>query len=185
MSSRKLIYLIPVLGFLVVAGAFLWGLDPDRDPRVLPSVLIEKPVPEFTLVALEGSGVSGFSDAELPSGQVVLVNVFASWCVPCRVEHPFLMRLSEDRVVPIYGINYKDKQADAVAWLAELGNPYAAIGADEHGRVAIDWGIYGVPETFVIDQRGVIRYRHVGPLSLDIVEKELLPLIRSLREAKA
>jgi cytochrome c biogenesis protein CcmG/thiol:disulfide interchange protein DsbE len=185
MSSRRVVYLIPVLGFLVVAAAFLWGLNPERNPREVPSVFIDRPVPDFTLPALEGTGVPGFSSADPRSGQVALVNVFASWCVPCRAEHPFLVRLAGEPAVPIYGINYKDKRTDAVAWLAELGNPYVAIGADESGRVAIDRGIYGVPKTFVIDPTGVIRYRQVGPLFPQLLEEDILPLIRSLRGEKA
>jgi cytochrome c biogenesis protein CcmG/thiol:disulfide interchange protein DsbE len=179
---KKLLYLVPAAAFLVVAGAFLWGLDPERDPREVPSVLIDRPVPEFTLPPLAGMDVPGFATADLQAGQVALVNVFASWCVPCRAEHPYLMRLARDGVVPIYGINYKDKPADALAWLEELGSPYVAIGADEAGRVAIDWGIYGVPETFVIDQTGVIRYRQVGPIFPKVLEEEILPLIATLRE---
>ena len=112
------------------------------------------------------------------------MNVFASWCYPCRVEHPFLMDLSRERSAPIYAINYKDKPSDALKWLTEAGNPYVAIGADEDGRVSIDWGISGVPETLVIDRGGVIRYRHVGPLSTSVLEETVLPLIKSLREAE-
>ncbi len=185
MISRRLLYLLPVVGFAFIAVAFLWGLDPERDPREIPSALIDKPVPEFVLPALEGADVPGFSSGDLRSGEVALVNVFASWCVPCRAEHPFLMRLAEDRVVPIYGINYKDNPADALGWLAELGNPYVAIGTDEIGRVAIDWGVYGVPETFVIDGAGMIRYRHVGPLLSKTLERDILPLIKSLRQSKS
>lgn len=179
-----MLYLLPAAAFVIIAGVFLWGLDPERDPREIPSVLIDRPIPEFMLPALEGMDVRGFATANLQTGQVVLVNVFASWCVPCRAEHPYLMRLARDRVVPIYGINYKDKRADALAWLQELGSPYIAIGADESGRVAIDWGIYGVPETFVVDQNGVIRYRQVGPVFPKVLDDEILPLISALREGQ-
>lgn len=182
MTRKGLIYLVPVLAFLAIAGGFLWGLDPERAPSEIPSALIDDPVPEFTLPALEGTGLPGFSATNLRSGEVALVNVFASWCIPCRAEHPFLMALSRERVIPIYGINYKDKPSDALSWLAELGNPYTAIGVDQGGRTAIDWGIYGVPETFVIDRTGVIRYRHVGPLFPDALTNTILPLIRYLRE---
>ncbi len=177
---KRLIFLLPVLTFAVIAAYFLWGLDPRRNPSEVPSVLIDKPVPEFILPALEGAGVPGFSSADLASGEVVLVNVFASWCFPCRVEHPLLMRLAEDPSIQIYGINYRDKPLDAVRWLAELGNPYKRIGADERGRVGIDWGVYGVPETFIIDREGRIRYRHVGPLYPFQLEETLWPLIRDL-----
>lgn len=184
LSARRLIYLVPAIAFAAIAGAFLWGLDPERDPREIPSALIDEPIPEFALPALAGVRIPGFSSADLHSGQVALVNVFASWCLPCRAEHPVLMRLAKDRVVPIYGINYKDKPADAAAWLAELGNPYVGIGADENGRVAIDWGIYGVPETFVVDQEGVIRYRQVGPIFPQVLDEKILPLILALRERR-
>lgn len=184
MHSRRLIYLTPVLGFLVIAGAILWGLKSELDPRVIPPVLIADPVPEFVLPALQGAGVPGFSSADLSSGEVALVNVFASWCFPCRAEHPFLIRLAREWAVPIYGINYQDKRADAVRWLVELGNPYAAIGADENGRVSANWGVSGLPETFIIDGAGVIRYRHLGPLFPEVLQRDILPLIRSLREAR-
>ncbi len=180
--SKKLIYFVPPLLFAIVAGTFLWGLDPERNPREIPSALIDDPVPDFSLPPVEGTGVPGFSSADLRAGEVSLVNVFASWCFPCRIEHPFLMRIAEDGIAPIYGINYKDSQSKAANWLAEWGNPYVAIGADEKGRATIDWGAYGVPETFVIDQAGVIRYRHVGPLFPEILEETIVPLIRSLRE---
>ena len=185
MHSRGFIYMAPVLGILVVGGALLWSLNPERNPSEVQSVLVDNPIPEFELPQLEGAGLPGFSSTDLQLGQVTLVNIFASWCFPCRAEHPFLMRLSKEFAVPIYGINYKDKPADAAGWLAEFGNPYVAIGGDEDGRVTIDWGVYGIPETFVIDRAGVIRYRHVGPLLPKVLEQEILPLIRSLREAKA
>ena len=185
MTRKSLIYLFPTLAFLIVAGGFLWGLDPERAPSEIPSALIDDPIPDFALPPLEGASLPGFSSADLRAGEVALVNVFASWCIPCRVEHPYLMHLSRERSIPIYGINYKDKPFDALNWLAELGNPYVAIGGDESGRTAIDWGIYGVPETFVIDQTGVIRYRHVGPLFPAALGGTILPLIKSLHENKS
>jgi len=184
MPSKILIYLVPVLALLIVAGGFLWRLDPERDPSEIPGALIADPIPDFALPPLEGSDVPGFASADLRTGEVVLVNVFASWCYPCRVEHPFLMHLSREQSTPIYGINYKDKPSDALNWLADQGNPYIAIGADESGRVSIDWGIGGVPETLVIDRGGAIRYRHVGPLSSSVLEETILPLISSLRKAE-
>ncbi len=184
MPSKILIYLAPVLALLIVASGLLWGLDPERGPSETPSALIDDPIPDFALPPLEGSDVPGFASADLRTGEVVLVNVFASWCYPCRVEHPYLMHLSRERSTPIYGINYKDKPSDALNWLADQGDPYLAVGADESGGVSIDWGISGVPETLVIDRGGAIRYRHVGPLSSSALEETVLPLIKSLREAE-
>ena len=171
--SKRFIYIFSALPIAIVAAVFLWGLDPKIDPRQAPSALIDDPVPEFSLPPLAGAGVPGFSSADLRAGDVTLVNVFASWCLPCRAEHPFL-----------YGINYKDERSDAVDWLAEQGNPYVAIGADESGRVTSDWGTQGFPETFVVDQAGVIRYRHAGPLFPKLLEKTILPLIGLLRETR-
>ncbi len=180
-SVRRLIYLAPVLVFVVVAGYFLWGLNPDRDPRILPSAMIDKPAPEFTAGPIAGMTVPGLATADLRSGQVSLVNVFASWCFPCRAEHPLLMDLARRGEVAIFGLNYKNKPEEARAWLRELGNPYARIGTDENGRIGIDWGVAGVPETFVIDGTGRIRYRHWGPIDKDALERTILPLIEDLR----
>jgi cytochrome c biogenesis protein CcmG/thiol:disulfide interchange protein DsbE len=158
MTLRRLLYLVPAVVFLAVGIGLAVGLT--RDPGTLPSALIDHPVPAFELPPLLGD--AGLSSEDL-KGQVALVNVFASWCVPCRVEHPVLMRLAEEGV-PIYGINYKDPPDQAQAWLADLGNPFQKIGADRNGRVGIEWGVYGVPETFVIDAEGRIRHKHVGPI---------------------
>jgi cytochrome c biogenesis protein CcmG/thiol:disulfide interchange protein DsbE len=178
--GRRLLYLMPVLLFAVVAGYFLWGLDSERDPRAVPSVMIDKPVPEFDLLTIQGMDDPGLAAADLRGQGVTLVNFFASWCIPCRAEHPVLERMVRDRGVRLVGINYKDKPGDARSWLAELGNPFARIGADESGRVAIDWGVYGVPETFIVDDAGRIRYRHLGPLTPDAVEEIVMPLVREL-----
>jgi cytochrome c biogenesis protein CcmG/thiol:disulfide interchange protein DsbE len=176
MSLRRLLFLLPVLIFVGVGIGLAVGLT--RDPSTLPSPLIDKPVPAFELPPLAGRAGTGFSSADL-EGRVSLVNVFASWCVPCRVEHPLLMALAEDGVA-IYGIDYKDPADKAAGWLAELGDPYRAIGADKDGRVAIDWGVYGVPETFVIDATGRIRHRHVGPLQPRDIEGTIKPLLAEL-----
>jgi cytochrome c biogenesis protein CcmG/thiol:disulfide interchange protein DsbE len=176
MTLRRLLFLIPVLVFAGVGIGLALGLT--RDPSILPSALIGKPVPEFDLPPLDGLDRPGLASADL-EGRAVLVNVFASWCVPCRAEHPILMRLAE-RGVPIYGINYKDKPDQAGAWLGELGDPFERIGADQSGRVAIDWGVYGVPETFVIDAAGRIRHKFVGPLMPQDVDKTLLPMLAEL-----
>jgi cytochrome c biogenesis protein CcmG, thiol:disulfide interchange protein DsbE len=172
---RRLLYLIPVLVFAAVGIGLAVGLT--RDPSTLPSALIDRPVPQFELPALDGG--EGLSSADL-KGRVSLVNVFASWCVPCRVEHPVLMRLAEEGV-PIFGINYKDPPDKAKAWLAELGNPFEKIGADRNGRVGIEWGVYGVPETFVVDAQGRIRHRHVGPIQARDLEKTLRPILAELQ----
>ncbi len=176
----RLIYVLPVLLFTALAVAFGVGLT--LRPDVVPSALIDKPVPEFTLAGLPGAGPrlgEGFSNADL-TGQVSLVNVFASWCLPCRVEHPILMRLARDRKVRIFGLNYKDKPEDARAWLKELGNPYWRIGADRDGRVGIDWGVYGVPETFIVDSQGRIRYKQIGPITASDLDEKILPIIERL-----
>ncbi|MFQ5776001.1 MAG: DsbE family thiol:disulfide interchange protein [Kiloniellaceae bacterium] len=178
-SPRRLVYLLPALIFAVVAAYFLWGLDPKRDPRLVPSVMIDKPVPEFDLPPIEGTDGPGLSSADLRTGEVTLVNVFASWCIPCRVEHPLLMELKRQGV-RLAGINYKNKPQEARAWLAELGNPYARIGADVSGRVGIDWGVYGVPETFVVDGSGRIRYKHTGPIDRTALDGTIRPLLKEL-----
>lgn len=175
----RLLFLLPVLVFAVVAGYFLWGLGPERDPGAVPTAMIDKPTPTFDLAAVPGLDVPGLATADLQGGDVVMVNFFASWCVPCRAEHEHLSALTEETGVPLFGINHRDKPEDAVAWLAELGNPYRRIGADP-GRAAVEWGVTGVPETFVIDGDGRIRYHHRGPLLPEVIERELLPLIRAL-----
>jgi len=178
----RLAYFIPAIVFGVIAGYLLWGLDPDRDPREIPSVMIDKPVPEFELAPIEGMKGPGLAAADLRNGQVTLVNFFASWCVPCRVEHPILIELVERDGVRLVGINYKNEPEEARAWLAELGNPYAQIGADTSGRAGIEWGVYGLPETFVIDKQGRIRYRHVGPIDARALKWEIRPRLRELGE---
>ena len=178
----RLAYFIPAIVFGVIAGYFLWGLDPDRDPREIPSVMIDKPVPEFELAPIEGMEGPGLAAADLRNGQVTLVNFFASWCLPCLAEHPILIELVERDGVRLVGINYKNEPEEARAWLAELGNPYARIGADASGRVGIDWGVYGLPETFVIDKQGRIRYRHVGPVDARALKREIRPRLRELGE---
>lgn len=171
-------YLIPVVLFLGLALALGWGLR--RDPRELPSALIGKPVPEFSLPPVQGRTL-GLSAADL-KGEVSLVNVFASWCTACRYEHPVFMRLKEDGVVAIHGINYKDRPQDAAKWLDELGDPYTRTGADLDGRVSIDWGVYGVPETFVIDRNGRIVFKQVGPVTSEVYREKIGPLIEELRQ---
>jgi len=174
---RRLLYLLPVALFLVVAGYFVLALRPGRDPSLLPSALIDKPAPDFDLAGLGGG--EDLSRAGL-AGQVVLVNFFASWCVPCRAEHPLLVRLAQQEHVALYGIAYKDKPTDAAAFLDRFGDPYRRVGLDESGRVGIDFGLYGVPETYIIDKSGHIRYRHVAPLTAETIEKDVLPRLKAL-----
>jgi cytochrome c biogenesis protein CcmG/thiol:disulfide interchange protein DsbE len=177
---KRLGYLLPVIVFLVI-GAGL-GIGLTRDPSTLPSALIDKPVPTFDLPALNASGFDkpGLSSSDL-TGKVQLVNVFASWCGPCRIEHPFLMRMAREGVV-LQGFNYKDNPEDAAHFLAELGDPYERIGADRTGRAGIDWGVYGVPETFVIDAEGKIRHKHVGPITTNSQVEEIMAVIEDLQQ---
>lgn len=181
-GARRLLYLAPAILFAVIAGYFLWGLNPDRNPNMLPSVLIDQPAPEFDLPPIAGTDGPGLASADLRAGEVTLINFFASWCIPCRAEHPLLMDLAARGEVPIYGINYKNKPDEARAWLEQLGDPYGRIGADESGRVGIDWGVTGVPETFVVDREGRIRYRHWGPIDGKAMTETILPLVRELRK---
>jgi cytochrome c biogenesis protein CcmG/thiol:disulfide interchange protein DsbE len=174
---RRALYLLPVAGFLVLVAAFALGLR--RDPSLVPSPLIGKPIPSFDLPPV-GAHVAGLSSKDL-FGRVSLVNVFASWCVSCREEHALLLQLAQAKIVPIHGLDYKDKTADAKRWLAAMGDPYDRIGADSDGRVAIDWGVYGVPETFLVGRRGIIAYKQVGPLTQDIFERKIAPLITRLQ----
>ena len=176
---KHLPYLLPAAVFAVLVGYFAVGLT--KDPRLIPSALIDKPVPTFTLPAIEGMAGKGLASADL-KGRVSVVNVFASWCVPCRAEHPLIEHLAAMKIAAVYGLNYKDAPADASQWLSNLGNPYAEIGADRSGRVGIDWGVYGVPETFIVDAGGRIRHKHVGPVTPQVLENTLIPLIKSLSQ---
>ena len=176
--SNRMVYLVPLSVFLVMAVYFAVGLT--KDSKVLPSALIDKPVPEFSLPPIEGGPGKGFSSADLRAGSVSVINVFASWCVPCRIEHPQITRLAGLKVAALYGLNFKDMPKDALKWLKQLGDPYAAHGADIQGRVAIDWGVYGIPETFIIDNSGIIRYKFVGPITARRLDREILPIIKKL-----
>ncbi len=165
----RLIFILPGLVFLALAGLFAVQLLSGRNPAEVPSVLINKPVPTFSLAPLEGlvadgKPVPGFSNDDL-KGRVTVVNVWASWCAPCREEHPLLMDLARDPSLRVVGINYKDNPENARRFLGALGNPFAAVGVDPNGRTAIDWGVYGVPETFVIGPDGTIRHKQIGPLT--------------------
>lgn len=173
----RLLFLVPAVAFVELVLAFGVGLN--RDPSRVPSALIGKPVPEFSLAPVKGRSL-GLSTKDL-RGNVSLVNVFASWCVACREEHPLLMRMQKQGLVPIHGLNYKDKPDDAARWLDAMGDPYGRTGADLDGRVAIDWGVYGVPETYVIDRQGRIAFKQIGPLTPEVLERTILPLIAKLR----
>jgi cytochrome c biogenesis protein CcmG/thiol:disulfide interchange protein DsbE len=172
-------FLIP-LGIFMVLVLFL-GVGLRLNPREIPSPFIGKPAPAFTLTQLHESERQ-FSPQDM-QGKVWLLNVWASWCVSCRQEHPVLMEFSRQALVPILGLNYKDGREDGKAWLSEFGNPYTLSAFDANGRIGIDYGVYGVPETFVIDKSGVIRYKHVGPLTPTIISEKLLPLIKELNRA--
>ena len=177
-TGRRLVFVLPVVVFAGLAVAFSWGLT--KDPSLIPSTLISKPVPEFNLPPVKGRTL-GLSSADL-NGEVSLVNVFASWCTACRAEHPLFMRLKAAGVVSIHGLNYKDKPDDAAFWLDKLGDPYTRTGADRDGRVGIEWGVYGVPETFVINRDGRIAYKHIGAITPKVLDEKLLPLIRQLQQ---
>jgi len=171
-------FIIPLIVFIVLV-VFL-GIGLKLDPREVPSPFIGKPAPAFTLPQLAEPGKT-FGDANL-KGQVSLVNVWASWCVSCRQEHPLLIELAKENILPIYGLNYKDEREAGLGWLKRLGNPYTLSAFDADGRVGIEWGVYGVPETFVIDKRGVIRHKHTGPITPKAWQETLLPLIIQLQK---
>jgi cytochrome c biogenesis protein CcmG/thiol:disulfide interchange protein DsbE len=175
---RRIVLLLPLAAFLVVAVVLAWGMT--REPSTIPSALLGKPVPEFALPPVKGRTL-GLASANL-KGEVSLVNVFASWCTACREEHPVFMQLNADGTVPVHGMNYKDQPDDAARWLNTMGDPYARTGADIDGRTAIDWGVYGVPETFVITKDGHIAHKHIGAVTPKVLEGTILPLIRRLRQ---
>ena len=177
MTAKRLFFALPLLLFAVLVGYFWLALDNGRDPHDLPSAMIDKPAPNFSLAGIDGA--AGLDRTELGGG-VTIVNFFASWCIPCRLEHPLLMDLGKRLDVPVYGIAWQDKADDATQFLKQLGDPYKSVGLDESGRVGIDFGVYGVPETYVVDKTGRIRLRFVGPLTAADVAKELAPLVREL-----
>ena len=167
------------LPFAVFAGiAVFLGIGLTLKPREVPSPLIDKPAPAFTLSQLHEPARS--IGPEALRGQVYLLNVWASWCVSCQAEHGHLMELARSRRIPVYGLNYQDGREAGIAWLARHGNPYVASAFDHDGRAGIDWGVYGVPETFLVDAAGIIRYKHIGPVTPEVIEKRILPLAREL-----
>jgi len=171
--------LMPIFVFLVIAGFFAYALQ-SGDPSKLPSALIGKPVPASEFPAIEGlDGVKGFTSADLADGKIKAVNFWASWCGPCVDEHPLLGELKAASGIEVFGVNYKDQAANARRFLSRYGNPYAAAGTDSSGRTAIEWGVYGMPETFIVNGRGEIVYKHVGPITVQSLKARVLPLIAS------
>jgi cytochrome c biogenesis protein CcmG, thiol:disulfide interchange protein DsbE len=173
---KTLKFLIPLALFLVLAGFLARGLK--LDPREVPSPLIGKPAPVFTLSRLEAA--DRLVKREELLGKPWVLNVWASWCAPCREEHPLLVEFAKRKLAPVYGLNYKDTRPNAQNFLRQLGNPYEASLFDGDGRVGIDFGVYGVPETFVIDAQGIIRFKHVGPLTPDVIRTRIEPLLKDL-----
>ena len=177
--------LLPVLLFAGLAGAFMVGLQ-SGDPSKLPSALINKPAPDLTLPSLEGltvgnNAVPGLKTEDLNAGSVTIVNVWASWCGPCREEHPQLMQLAKRDDIRLVGMNYKDQRENAVRFLNSLGNPFSAVGVDATGRTAVDWGVYGVPETFIVDGKGFIVHKFTGPITDASLRNDILPAIEKAR----
>jgi len=179
--ARKLRFLVPLAAFLLLAGLLYQGLS--IDPKLVPSPLIGKPMPVFTLPRLQDPDTA-ISDTDL-RGDVFIMNVWATWCTACRAEHSTLLQFAKTGAVDIYGLNYKDNRTDAMRWLQQLGNPYVANAFDADGRTGIDWGVYGAPETFVIDSQGIIRHKHIGPLTVEVINSEILPLIAELRSGNS
>jgi cytochrome c biogenesis protein CcmG/thiol:disulfide interchange protein DsbE len=173
---RSLKFVVPAILFAILAAFLMRGLS--KDPREIPSPLIGRAAPAFTLPLL-AQPEQAWTPQSM-TGKVWLLNVFASWCVPCLVEHPVLLQLSKQGTLPIVGFNYKDEARAASGWLAKHGDPYTVVVADRSGSVAFDYGVYGVPETFLVDRAGVIRFKHVGPLTPEVVSGKLLPLVREL-----
>ena len=178
--SRLWLVLLPVIVFAALAAVFWKGLS--GTPNEIPSALINKPVPDFVLDPVDGMKLPGFSDEDLKKGKVTVINVWASWCAPCRIEHPLLTELAKRPDITLYGMNYKDEPQNAVEFLNTLGQPFAAVGMDRDGRTAIDFGVYGVPETFIVDGQGMIRYKHIGPLTAESITGEMA---REIEKAKA
>ena len=176
---KRVLYLLPLLILFVLGGFFLKGFD--LNPRELPSMLTGKPVPEFDLAPIEGRD-RGFASTDL-LGQVTLVNIFGSWCVACQAEHPFLVRIKKQGLVPIYGIDWREREPGAGArWLERYGDPYTLVGDDPESKAAIAFGVTGAPESFLVDKQGVVRYKHIGPITPEVWDDTLWPLIQELKK---
>ncbi|PLP96879.1 DsbE family thiol:disulfide interchange protein [Cupriavidus pauculus] len=172
-------FILPLAIFLAIVVALGAGLR--HDPRELPSALVGRPAPAFALPVLDAPGSTQTLRVSDLRGKVWILNVWASWCAACRTEHPVLVDFAARSPVPVYGLNYKDTMLAAQAWLRQMGNPYVLSGVDADGRVGIDFGVYGVPETYIIDAHGVVRYRQVGPVTPDVLERQIKPLLRQLQ----
>jgi cytochrome c biogenesis protein CcmG/thiol:disulfide interchange protein DsbE len=179
MTLRRLLYVLPIILLALFAYLAWRGLAPGRDPSALPSALVGKPVPQFSLAPLDPAA-GKLSTADV-AGHVTVLNFFASWCLPCKAEHPLLFALGKDYGVPVYGIAFKDRPEDTAAYIKEMGSPYQKIGLDVDGRTSLDFGLMGVPETFILDKDGVIRYRLPMPLDEDRLKDEIAPLLKSLQ----
>ena len=180
---KRPMFLLPLLLFMVLAGYFGVGLT--LDPRKLPNMLDGQPVPAFDLPAIKHRGDKGFANTDLP-GSVSLVNIFGSWCVACRVEHPFLMEIKKAGLAPIHGIDWREEDPEAgPAWLKRFGDPYTLVGDDPRSKAAISFGVTGAPETFLVDREGIVRYKHIGPVNQTVWDDILWPLIQKLRQAGA
>jgi len=170
-------FIAPLIFLAVLVGFFIKGLDPERDLNRLPSPFLDKPAPQMDLPRLKNTS-ERITSAEY-AGELVLVNVWATWCVGCRQEHQYLNELAQEGIVPIYGLNWRDRREDAISWLSQLGDPYVASGYDADGRVGIDWGVYGAPETFLIGKDGRVLHKHLGPLNAFLWERDFMPHIRT------
>tara|TARA_B100001750_G_scaffold187839_1_gene157344 strand:- start:251 stop:781 length:531 start_codon:yes stop_codon:yes gene_type:complete len=173
-------YLLPLTIFLGITVLFIYGLQ--NDPRYIPSPLINQSAPEFNLPTLHEPELNIKTDTL--KGRVSLLNVWASWCAACRIEHPILNNAVRNYDIKLYGLNYKDSRSEALIWLKDLGNPYIESAYDKDGVVGIDYGVYGVPETFIIDKQGIIRYKHIGPINNEQFDNIIMPMIRNLEEEK-
>ncbi|PHP68559.1 DsbE family thiol:disulfide interchange protein [Zhengella mangrovi] len=182
-GARRWLVILPLVLFVALSGVFLMQLLSGEDASIVPSVLIGTEAPETDLPPLEGVDLPGFSTQAL-KGKVSLVNVWASWCVPCRQEHPLLMELQKDGRFELVGLNYKDKPAQARSFLSDLGNPFTMLGVDQTGRAAINWGVYGVPETYLVGRNGTILWKQTGPFTPEVIRDRLMPEIEKALAAQ-
>ena len=166
---RKIFFISPIIVFVCIISIFLYFLITKNDPSNLPSVLIDQKIPKFETLSLLTN--KKFMYEEAFDNNIKIVNFFASWCTPCRIEHKYIDQLSKKKGIKVIGINYKDNPKHALKWLKELGNPYSEVGIDSKGDIAVNWGVYGIPETFVINSKGIIKYRHIGPVTKKIYKK--------------